>query len=107
MSPDTPSPVGPNEISIDIYAGEGFEASDRLKAALSELAVALSEETEEDEVAGFAMAPMTPGAVGIDVMGPAGDAIKCFRIVSCGCKQSTKVRCTGVHTSAQMQRPGI
>lgn len=47
------SPVQPDQLRISIEMGEQYQPSDRLSAALDELAAALAE--TESEVAGFAL----------------------------------------------------
>ena len=47
------TPVNPDQLRISIEMGDEYQPSDRLSAALVELATTLAEEESDAEVAGF------------------------------------------------------
>ena len=81
---------GPTELAVSIVAGPEYEITDRLSAALEEVANAIAE-AEADEVAGFSFNPgLTVGGAG-DFAAPMGPdqflKIGCvLRGTGCTCK---------------------
>jgi hypothetical protein len=96
--------VGPNDLLVVIQKGEDFTPSERVAAALEELALALAE-SETAEVAGFSFGTGMALDSGF-ISGPDPMAIGCLRIcgefsISTGCSPSKSViRCTGSYTAS-------
>jgi hypothetical protein len=75
------APVNPDQLRISIEMGDDYQPSDRLSAALGELAATLAEEESDAEVSGFQEWDMDWGgfkALSFDSIGTAGSRGRVF-----------------------------
>ena len=68
--------VGPDEIRVEVFAGENVQVSGAMREALDNLARALNDELElQEEVAGFALQPgLQIGGLAMPSAGAVGGA---------------------------------